>query len=130
MHEPLTKTKFINALVREHVCIHQLRQKLSQDTHRGYLSIELTFKAGEVRECRLIIRGNRLGTYWMMFDTGLPYTPDGIRKAHHLASDFALAAAAKIADKLGEPASIKLPEVEFFRPWFTERLTEQRKRAG
>lgn len=124
MHEPLSKTKFVNALVREHVEIHQLRQSRGIDTDRGYLSIELTFKAGETRECRLIIRGNRLGTHWMMFDTGLPYTPEGIRKAHHLASDFALAAAAKIADKLEVPASIRLPEVEFFRPWFTDQPTD------
>lgn len=124
MRDLLTKTRFINAMVREHVEIHQQRQSRSLDTDRGYLSIELTFKAGEKRECRLIIRGNRLGTHWMMFDTGLPYTPEGIRKAHHLASDFALAAAAKIADKLGVPASIRLPEVEFFRPWFTEQPTD------
>jgi len=60
----------------------------------------------------------------MILDTGLPHTPEGIRKAHHLASDLALAAVTKIADKLGEPASIVLPEVSFFRPWFTERVTE------
>ncbi|HCL4132416.1 TPA: hypothetical protein N2C61_003524 [Pseudomonas aeruginosa] len=124
MRDLLTKTRFINAMVREHVEIYEQRQSRSLDTDRGYLSIELTFKAGETRECRLIIRGNRLGTHWMMFDTGLPYTPEGIRKAHHLASDFALAAAAKIADKLGVPASIRLPEVEFFRPWFTEQPTD------
>ena len=120
MHEPLTKTEFINALVREHVAIHQLRQSLN----RGYLSIELTCKGRDSQECRLIIRGNRVGTHWMILDTGLPHTPEGIRKAHHLASDLALAAVTKIADKLGEPASIVLPEVSFFRPWFTERVTE------
>ncbi|EKY4114769.1 hypothetical protein ABCV69_004529 [Pseudomonas aeruginosa] len=124
MHEPLTKTEFINALVREHVAIHQLRQSLSRDTNRGYLSIELTCKGRDSQECRLIIRGNRVGTHWMILDTGLPHTPEGIRKAHHLASDLALAAVTKIADKLGEPASIVLPEVSFFRPWFTERVTE------
>ncbi|EMQ1682859.1 hypothetical protein WEV12_002167 [Pseudomonas aeruginosa] len=124
MHEPLTKTKFINALVREHVEIHQLRQSLSRDTDRGYLSIELTSKARDTQECRLIIRGNRVGTHWMIFDTGLPYTPEGIRKAHHLVSDLALAAVTKIADKIGEPASIGLPDASFFSPWFTQQVTE------
>lgn len=124
MHERLTKTKFINALVAEHVAIHQLRQSLSRETDRGYLSIELSRKARDSQECRLIIRGNQVGTYWMIFDTGLPYTPEGIRKAHHLASDLALAAVTKISDKIGEPASIGLPDVSFFGPWFTEQVTE------
>lgn len=123
MHELLTKTRFINALVREHVAIHQLRLSRNRDTARGYLSIELTYK-GDKQECRLIIRGNQLGVHWMIFDTGLPYSAEGIRKAHHLASDVALSAVTKIADKLGEPASIRLPEVSFFRPWFTDQGTE------
>lgn len=115
MRELLSKTKFINALVREHVGIHKARVEAGRDTDRQYLRLEIdSFKNG----ANLLIRGNRIGTHWMVLDGGVPNSRAGLIQLHKCAVDIAMAAAEKAAKQIGEPVAIGLPGVEFFASWF------------
>lgn len=123
MHEVLTKTKFINALVREHVAKHEHRKDRDLDTDRQYLRLEIIMAPPRAKEqeCRLVIRGNSLGTHWMLWDQTFPQTPDGVRKLHKAALDIAYSAAEKAAAKIGEPAEVGIPPAVFFHSWFNAR---------
>ncbi|HBO5514612.1 TPA: hypothetical protein L4559_003507 [Pseudomonas aeruginosa] len=128
MHDRLTKTRFINALVREHEYIQANRKRLGKETFAGYLKIELD--AHHRRStCRLIIRGNILGTHWMIHDTGQPITPDGVRKAYHLAVDIVFKAVQRISAKTNEPASIELPPISYYEPWYEAKAEPEKKSA-
>lgn len=116
MHELLTRTRFVNALVREHVAIHKARKSAGKDTKDEYLQLDTEFsKGGQVQ---LVIRGNLLGTHWMILETGFLHTPKGMRLLHKLAVDIALTAAEKASNQIGEPVAIGLPRVRYFEPWF------------
>lgn len=115
MSELLTKTKFINALVREHVSLHKARVDGGLDTDRQYLRLEIdSHKTG----ASLVIRGNRIGTHWMVLDGGVPNSRAGMILLHKRAVDIAMAAAEKASKQIAGPVAIGLPGVEFFASWF------------
>lgn len=115
MSELLSRTKFINALVREHVGIHKARIDAGRDTDRQYLRLEIdSFKTG----ASLVIRGNRIATHWMVLDGGVPNSSAGVIQLHKRAVDIAMTAAEKAAKQIGGTVAIGLPGVEFFASWF------------
>ncbi len=116
MHDLLTKTKFTNALVQEHVAIHEERKNAGRDTSDEYLRLDVEYSKNKT--IQLVIRGNRIGQHWMLLETGLLHTPKAIRELHKLAVDIALSAAEKASKKIGEPVGFGLPKVRYFEPWF------------
>lgn len=123
MHDRLTKARFINALIREHEAIHASRKKIGRETYSAYLQIEVVASPqGSV--CRLIIRGNAVGTHWMIFETAHPTTADGMLKAHHDAVDIAFTAVQRISARLNEPASIGIEPMRYYQGWYTSKAEE------
>lgn len=121
MHDRLTKTRFINALIREHEAIHSNRKKHGRDTFSGYLQIEVD-AGSQDSTFRLIIRGNSVGTHWMILDTAHPTTPEGMLKAHHDAVDIAFKAVQRISANLDEPASIGVEPMRYYHSWYASKL--------
>jgi hypothetical protein len=117
MHEVLTKTRFINALVREHVAIHEGRKSAGVDTADEYLRLD-TELSKDSQQVQLVIRGNRVGTHWMILENGFLNTPKGTRLLYKLAIDIAHTAAEKASKQIGEPVGIGMPRVRYFEPWF------------
>ncbi|MGE8063881.1 hypothetical protein [Pseudomonas sp. NPDC089569] len=118
MHDRLTKARFINALIREHVAIHSRRKIFGRETFAAYLQIEVDASSqGSV--CRLIIRGNVVGTHWMIFETEHPTTAEGMLKAHHDAIDIVFTAVKRISARLNEPASIGIEPMRYYQGWYT-----------
>lgn len=118
MHETLTKTKFINALVREHLGIEEMRKSRDLGTHTEYLRLEvLPGGTTEARVNRLVIRGNRLATLWMILDKEFPYSKDGFSDIHKAAVEIAFSAAQKASEKLGFPVQFGMPPVSYFAAW-------------
>jgi hypothetical protein len=120
MHDHLTKARFINALVREHGAIHANRRKHGRETFSAYLLVEVD-SSQQGKTCRLIIRGNSVGTHWMIFDTTHPTTPEGMLRAHHDAIDIVFKAVKRISAKLNEPASIGVEPMRYFSAWHTSK---------
>jgi len=125
MDDRLTKTRFINALVKEHEDIQANRKRLGKETFTGYLKIEVDAHPRRAT-CLLIIRGNIVGTHWMIHDTGLPTTPDGMRKAHHLAVDIVFKAVQRISAKTDEPASIEILPMSYYEPWYAAKAEPEK----
>lgn len=118
MHEILSKTKFVNALVREHLGIDEMRRGRDLDTHTEYLRLEvLPGGSKETQVNRLVIRGNRLATLWMIWDKEFPFSKDGLIDIHKAAVDIAFSACQKASEKLGAPVQIGIPPVSYFAVW-------------
>jgi len=115
MHELMSKTKFINALVREHVAIEDERKVWGRNTDREYLRLELIALETAYH---LVIRGNRMGTYWMIWEQRFQNTEAGFRQLHKAAVDIAFTAAMKTSVKVGYPVQIGMPAVSYSREWF------------
>ncbi|EPG9350527.1 hypothetical protein ACKU3Z_029400 [Pseudomonas aeruginosa] len=125
MDDRLTKTRFLNALVKEHEDIQANRKRLGKETFAGYLKIEVDANPKRAT-CLLIIRGNIVGTVWMIHDTGLPTTADGMRKAHHLAVDIVFKAVQRISAKTDEPASIEILPMSYYEPWYAAKAEPEK----
>lgn len=122
MRKLLTKTKFVNALVREHIDIEKTRKEFGQELYREYLRLELigTTSTQPFNTIRLVIRGNRMGTFWMILEQEFQNTPDGLRSIYKTAVEIAFIAAQKASDKLKQPVQIGIPPVAYFDAWFRD----------
>jgi hypothetical protein len=116
MRDLLSKTKFINALVREHVAQCAARVAHGREPASQYLRLDILIEKDE--PARLVMRGNTIGTHWLILADGMPHSLDGLQQLHRVAVDIAFAAADRASRETGEPAAIGLPPVELHQPWF------------
>jgi hypothetical protein len=119
VHDILTKTKFINAMVREHLGIEEVRKAHGRDTDTEYLRLEIIPSGTkDAPTNRLVIRGNRIGTLWMIWDKEYPHSKAGICALHKAAIEIALAVAERASEKLGFPVQVGMPPVSYYNAWF------------
>lgn len=80
MHELLSKTKFVNALVREHVSIDATRKERGQETHAEYLRLDLLTPSPRQKDKRLSLDGLKVVRDF----TETSFTPAGVIEANKL----------------------------------------------
>ena len=114
MREYLSKTRFINAIVRDHMAIDAKRKEQERvlghprESPPKYLRLILD---NHPEGIEIVIRGNLIGTHWMMLDKIFPSDEKGRLEAYLAATKIAFEAAKRIREKSGEAARIGLPEV-------------------